>query len=604
MRKPSIEISETDKFDTPPDSVKAEREGIRKLDTKKLFSASFESAAKEFEPEISPRRARHLTDALTAVEPDPEPSDPDERAVGSPAPASASESIDEVGAAVDDESATPVKTTATTRSTEDAGNAPTTRPGTWQHRIELERQRREEEERLREKKERESRPPLLDAERMRRERRLARQRERATNELNEHTTEAPGQRVSLTRSQRTSAAREQASRRRTEMAARKEERSLRTARRRARLIAEPENSVWRAGGYALLSAATILTLIQLIWSKLPLLSQGVTPGSLTNYAGANLSILIFAFFIPFWFFTSKWQVNQKFILGSGRAGRSSLLLSFIIGLVSALGLRSLHNIVVYALIRLGVTLPEGIIPVLYQNDGLFSTFVMLLLSSFIPGILLELFFRGLVQGGLSVKGGKTFGMVCTVILSTIAVYQSVFWIVPLGLSLMSGRLRALYDSIKPAMIFHISAASVLVILQNFLPRFTQRIVLTYAVTGRAWFYASIIVLIICLLCLRPLYRLLEQMSPEMKQFRKQNRAKRVAGHPTRNEKKGVRSARANVSSVNNPGGARTSTRITNAKKKRPSPRPRQSLHILVNKLHWSYILAFIILLINIIVQMT
>lgn len=50
MRKPSIEISEIDKSDTPPDSLKPERAGIRKLDTKKLFTASFESAAKEFEP--------------------------------------------------------------------------------------------------------------------------------------------------------------------------------------------------------------------------------------------------------------------------------------------------------------------------------------------------------------------------------------------------------------------------------------------------------------------------------------------------------------------------------------------------------------------------
>lgn len=526
----------------------------------------------------------------------------------------ADKSTDEEGAAVGDESATPLKTAATARSTESADNAPTTRPGTWQHRIELERQRREEEERLREKKERESRPPLLDAEQMQRERQLARQRGRATtalNELNEGTAETPSQRTASIRRQRTSTAqgqalqrREQTRRRRTEADARKEKRALRAARRDARLKAEPENSVWLAGGYALLSAAVILTLIQAIWNKLPLLSHGVTPGSLTNYAGANLSILIFAFFIPFWFFTSRWQVNQKFILGSGRAGRSSLLLSFIIGLVSALGLRSLHNIVVYVLIRLGATIPEGIIPVLYQNGGLFSTFVMLLLSSFIPGVLLELFFRGLVQGGLSVKGGKTFGMVCAAVFSTIAVYQSVFWIVPLGLSLMSGRLRVLHDSIKPAMVFYISATSVLVVLQNYLPRFTQRIVLTYAVTGRAWFYASIIVLIICLLCMRPLYRLLKQMSPEMKQSRKENRVKRMAGGPARSQTKGVRSAWANLSPANNPGDARTSAKKDKAKKKRPSPRPRQLLHTLTDKLHWSYVLAFIILLINIIAQMT
>jgi hypothetical protein len=545
-----VSATDTEAPQVTDETAAADRGNIRKVDVNRLFSAPYDAAARTFEPDIKKAQAERLAARQAAVIPPPVKPEP----AAEPEIRKAPILEDKVQEAEIPEEHPPADAPA--------GAA---RPGSWKQRIEQERARRAQEKAARKKEKEAACPPLLDEQEMNAERQRLAERE-AAERL--QAAEAERLRQEARRAQLVER-RKVKQQRRAAAEQRRRQRLRRRAGRKAILLKNPSVAVNRAGGYAVLAFACIVSLIQLIRWRLPWFSDEVTPGSLTNYAYLNLAVLVFALLLPLILFTRFFYVDLRSLSGRGTSGQSALFLSSVLGVVAGLGLRSLHNVIMFSGIRLGLNLSEGVIPVLYYGSGWLSTAIMLLISAALPALLGELFFRGLCQAGLSVRGYKAAGMTVTVLLSTFSIYQSLFWVVPLGLALLAGRLRVLYDDIKPAVFFRLTAASVLVILQNFLPRFTRRTVLTFAVTGRSMFYASIVVLVISALCVRPLYKLLERMSPAAKAKRLRRNRLPSAGLQTKKERR----------------------------KKGPVVKA-----FLKTNVHWSYWLAFVILVINTLLQ--
>ena len=543
-----VSATDTEAPQVTDETAAADRGNIRKVDVNRLFSAPYDAAARTFEPEIKKAQAERLAARQAAVIPPPVKPEP----AAEPEIRKAPILEDKVQEAEIPEEHPPADAPA--------GAA---RPGSWKQRIEQERARRAQEKAARKKEKEAACPPLLDEQEMNAERQRLAERE-AAERL--QAAEAERLRQEARRAQLVER-RKVKQQRRAAAEQRRRQRLRRRAGRKAFLLKNPSVAVNRAGGYAVLAFACIVSLIQLIRWRLPWFSDEVTPGSLTNYAYLNLAVLVFALLLPLILFTRFFYVDLRSLSGRGTSGQSALFLSSVLGVVAGLGLRSLHNVIMFSGIRLGLNLSEGVIPVLYYGSGWLSTAIMLLISAALPALLGELFFRGLCQAGLSVRGYKAAGMTVTVLLSTFSIYQSLFWVVPLGLALLAGRLRVLYDDIKPA-VFPSDGCLGAGHFAKLSARFTRR---TVPLCGdRALHvYASIVVLVISALCVRPLYKLLERMSPAAKAKRLRRNRLPSAGLQTKKERR----------------------------KKGPVVKA-----FLKTNVHWSYWLAFVILVINTLLQ--
>lgn len=524
--------------------------GIRKLDTGNLFSATPEKKARDFEPEVRPSDVRRLQAERAAVRPEPEREQPVLRAVSiKPNPPAAPAPLEALDKPAEDTKSAEADNKEEQKN-RNSGFA--LRRRSWQQRVEQERKRRETAKVAKAEKaahKEKTVSPTIAAET------AAAQNAPAEDTPTEQAANPPLQVHGVTDTPPLPESRF------SKMLAQNRKKRENAWRK------DPERTLKKAAGYAMLTAAALSALVQFIWTKLPLFGWGVTPGSLANYTAANIAILLFAVLVPLIVFLEFWQIDSKYLLGGGRTGKTSLMLTAIMGAVSALGLRSLHNIVMFILSKIGLQVPEGIIPVLYNGKGGLSTLIQILLSALIPAILTEVFFRGLIQSGLAAKANERYALFFTVVLSGLFIYRSLFWIVPCGLSLISGQLRKLYASLKPSIIYYLSAGTVLALLQNVLPRFTRRSVQTYAVTGRTLFYASIVVLIICVICINPLYNLLTKISPQVKKsWRLNRRLNRRKAKSAEQTKRG----RFNI----------------------------KPLLQFLKSVHWSYYLALLILLLN------
>lgn len=311
-------------------------------------------------------------------------------------------------------------------------------------------------------------------------------------------------------------------------------RRVRTSPRANRLTPADVHLKTAAGMAAALFAAG--TLIQrLIWSALPIFSWDLAADSLTNYIAASLFHLIVCILLPLWLTVRICRLNPGKLLGRGKTNRQTVWQALLTGVVAAIGLRAAHNIVLYFLTRQGQDLRDGAISPYPRMDSVPAILPVLLLSGLIPAILEELLFRGLIQKGLSRSGHIAFGIWGSALLFMTGSHATLIWIVPLGIGLLTARIRMIYDDIKPAMVLRAAVSLTLIGLQWVLPRFNTTYVLLNLSGNRGQLWGSIGALIISGIAVLFLWSNLERLSPFGRRPRrvKKRRGQAANRHPWR-----------------------------------------------------------------------
>lgn len=310
-------------------------------------------------------------------------------------------------------------------------------------------------------------------------------------------------------------------------------RRVRSAPRANRLAPADVHLKTAAGMAAVLFAAG--TLIQrLIWSALPIFSWDLAADSLTNYIAANLFHLIICILLPLLLTLRICRLTPGKLLGSGQTNRQTVWQALLTGVVAAICLRAIHNILLYMLTRQGHYLSDGTISAYPRMNSVPALLPVLLLSGLAPAILEELLFRGLIQKGLSRSGHLVFGILGSALLFMAGAHAAMISIVPLGIGILTARIRMIYDDIKPAMVLRAALSLTLIALQFILPRFNSSYVLLNLSGNRGQLWGNIGALFISGIAGLFLWGNLERLSPfgqrprRVKKRRRQTAANR---HP-------------------------------------------------------------------------
>ncbi|HHX37935.1 MAG TPA: CPBP family intramembrane metalloprotease [Clostridiaceae bacterium] len=268
-----------------------------------------------------------------------------------------------------------------------------------------------------------------------------------------------------------------------------------------------------ATGLASLILAAVIFCMQLFWPHLPLFNWGLSSGGLTNYVLYNLIYFTFGVFLPIFLFTRIYRIDPTHIMGSGRTNRQIVFQSLLTGVIAGIFLRGLHNVLFYALIRNGVIIKEHIVPVYPDIQHPIGVIPVIFFSILLPTILDELLFRGIIQTGLSQGGHALWGILGSALLFMLAQQQSLVWVVPLGIALLTARIRYIYDDIKPAMVLHCAMRSVLALLYFIIPRFDSNHILLHLTHNKAQFYISLFAVLIAGVALWFQWSDMEKRSP-------------------------------------------------------------------------------------------
>ena len=200
--------------------------------------------------------------------------------------------------------------------------------------------------------------------------------------------------------------------------------------------------------------------------------------------------------MPIVLFSRIYKIDPTHIMGSGKTNRQNVIQGLLTGLIAAIFLRGVHNVLVYAMTLNGMIIKENITPVYPDLKHPIAVIPVVLFSILLPTILDELLFRGIIQTGLSQGGHPVWGIFGSALIYMLAQEQTVRWVVPLGVALLTAHIRYIYDDIKLAMVLNCAIRTMLTVLQIVIPRFDSNHVLLQLTDNKAQFYISLFAVLI------------------------------------------------------------------------------------------------------------
>ena len=185
------------------------------------------------------------------------------------------------------------------------------------------------------------------------------------------------------------------------------------------------------------------------------------------------------------------DVPGQIVAGSDRVSAGTMLLSLTLGVPAAIMLLSLNNASVYAISRLGLALPQTILPTEYHAEGLSVLLLVATVSCVLPALLEELMFRGVMQASMMSVGGRTSAVVLTSIAFAVFHGNPLFLVAPLGAGLILGYLRLHIDNLFPCIAAHLSLNLTILLIQPLLPLLSAGYFSRYDQTAEPVLYASL-----------------------------------------------------------------------------------------------------------------
>lgn len=205
------------------------------------------------------------------------------------------------------------------------------------------------------------------------------------------------------------------------------------------------------------------------------------------------------------------------LAGAG-ARPGSLILAVAAGIPAAVVFQGLNNLLLYLLVRGGVRLP---VPTgsawLSGSELLRQSWPVILLvaavSMVLPGLIEELFFRGVLLASLS-SGGAIWSAVLWQAVAFALFHGDILFLLPPFLAgILLAFIRRRCGSLWPAMLAHITLNLTLIALNPLLPRLTGLYLADGSRQAASLLYASLIATFVAAVALIPLLILIASLNP-------------------------------------------------------------------------------------------
>jgi membrane protease YdiL (CAAX protease family) len=274
-------------------------------------------------------------------------------------------------------------------------------------------------------------------------------------------------------------------------------------------LPEPPRQIWRSLAGILLLVHTLLSIILLVarlsW---PAFSRLVSGPSARAYVTGGLLMQGGLIFLPT-IILLFWRNPPTVDIMGGKARAGSLILSVTAGIPAAVVFQGLNNLLIYVLVKTGISLPEPTSALLLSGLDLLNqpwpTLALILLVGIIlPGIMEELFFRGVLQASLSSGGATGAALFWQAVAFSLFHADALYLLPPFLAGLLLGFIRLRCGSLWPAMLTHMSLNLSLIALTPLLPRLTGQYLFAGTQQAASLLYASLIAACVAAVALVPL----------------------------------------------------------------------------------------------------
>lgn len=282
-----------------------------------------------------------------------------------------------------------------------------------------------------------------------------------------------------------------------------------------------------AAGLVLFSHAVIYLLWLILQKNLPNLTFLGNEVSLRAYVSGGLLAQGLLVLVPTILIMILLRLPAAEIAG-GRPRAGSLIIGVMIGIPAAVVFQGLNNLLIYALVKGGVSLPEPSSPVTFLSGDLLAySWPLLLLIAIVgmvlPGICEELMFRGVMQTAMHSTGAVISAVFWQAVAFALFHADPLFWLPPFLAGLMLGFIRLKSESIFPAILAHISLNLSLLAINPLLPRLTRQLIARSSSQATSLLYASLIAACVAAVALVPLIVIIGQQRLQGKKTRKKLR---------------------------------------------------------------------------------
>lgn len=261
----------------------------------------------------------------------------------------------------------------------------------------------------------------------------------------------------------------------------------------------------RQAGLLLLISAILEILLLMGWMSLPEGIFGLDKQGFSGHVLATALTQLLLVLFPSLIIVAAFRIPSQEISGEGKMSFSLGLLSFVIGIPSGLCLYALNNILMYALTRLDVLVPERTLPGLVMPDTLTALPLLLIVTVLAPAVFEELMFRGIMLPQMAKSPYIRSSLVLSAIAFALFHDDPLFWLAPLGAGLILAFLRLRSDNIFSSILTHASMNLSIIFISPLLPQFSSRLILSMGRNSSSFFYANLIIAIVMALLMMPLF---------------------------------------------------------------------------------------------------
>ncbi len=270
-----------------------------------------------------------------------------------------------------------------------------------------------------------------------------------------------------------------------------------------------------AAGTLLLIHAVLVLAFWLARRAFPAVSQFLAGSTLQTYVIGGILMQGVLILLPALLVISLVRIPTPSVAG-GRPRAGSIILGITIGIPAAVVFQGLNNLLIYALIKNGIRLPETIgskSPIggdLLGQHWLLIALVVIV-GVIMPGLVEELMFRGVILSSLSSAGSVAAALIWQAIAFAIFHAEPLFLLPPFLAALLLAAIRRRSGSLWPAALAHMSLNLSLLAINPLLPRLTEQYLSNTTRGAESLLYASLIAACIAAVALVPLLVLINHM---------------------------------------------------------------------------------------------
>lgn len=261
----------------------------------------------------------------------------------------------------------------------------------------------------------------------------------------------------------------------------------------------------KAAGTLILFATIIAIVTNIVWAKIPVESLNLSRYNLNGVFFKSLLEFLLAMLIPSVVVFKLFSLKQTEVLGKTKQNSTAYILTALMGIPLALVITGLHNVTIFILDKLGVSVTFKNHFAINQSPSILGFILMLSVLVLIPAIVEEFMFRGVLQASLRNPERLQLSLLLTATASSLFFKNIMFVVVYLAISLVLSLVKEAADNLLIPILLHISISTSLLLMQYFLPLYSSAIELK-SIDGRSKFYTTLILAVVAIVLLIPLFK--------------------------------------------------------------------------------------------------